>query len=352
MTEYLSKKIRILSFAAIIMVVLLHSYNLDTLFGGQPLVVEKNFNWFIQHFFSNGITRIAVPLFFIISGFLFFFKFEPTVTDYSQKVSKRFKTLFVPYVLWSLLGIALYFLLQSVPQSAAFFSNGLIRDYTFLQLFDRSFLHPIPYQLWFIRDLMLFVVGAPLVFFTIKYTRGIILLPLALTWLIDLEYVILSNEALLFFFVGAYIAIINKKIIAIDFADKAIYLVILWIILVVSKVSLAFFGNEEQLATLIVYRLSVVIGLLAVWSFYDFTLRNKNPKVYAIFKLSFFIFAIHEPMLTIIKKVLFALLGTNEMSCLIIYVLAPVIALAVAITLGILLKRNFTGIYKITTGDR
>ena len=353
MTEYLSKKITILSFLAILIVVLLHAYNLDTLFKGQPLVMPKGVNWYVQNFFSNGLTRIAVPMFFVISGYLFFLKFELTFADYSIKVGKRIKTLFVPYVLWSFLGIVLYFTLQSVPQSAVFFSNGLIRDFTFPQLLDRLFLHPIPYQFWFIRDLMLFVVCAPLVFLLVKYTKGFILLPLVATWAINFDFVILSNEALLYFFAGAYIAIENKKLLTADFSNKALLLTLIWIIAVASKVTLEFLGHEQELLTLLVFKFSIAIGLLAAWALYDLNQKNK-PAVpsHSIFKLSFFIYAIHEPMLTIIKKVLFTVLGTEEMQCLLIYAIAPAIAIGIAIAAGLLMKRYLTKIYNILTGDR
>ena len=71
MNEFLSSKIRNISFLCMVMVVQLHSYNLDIKQFGEPEIIVKDVNWAIQNFISNGLTRIAVPFFFIISGYLF-----------------------------------------------------------------------------------------------------------------------------------------------------------------------------------------------------------------------------------------------------------------------------------------
>ena len=53
---------------------------------------------------SNVISHCAVPTFFLISGFLFFYKVrEWNLSVYGNKLRKRFWSLLVPYVLWILL---------------------------------------------------------------------------------------------------------------------------------------------------------------------------------------------------------------------------------------------------------
>lgn len=72
MNKYLSDKLRIISLISIIMVVFLHSYNVTVKFSPGNMSFNDGYNVFIQNFFSQGITRIAVPIFFCISGYLFF----------------------------------------------------------------------------------------------------------------------------------------------------------------------------------------------------------------------------------------------------------------------------------------
>ena len=104
MTNYLSQKIKLISFFSIVMVVVLHSYNIDIKQNGVVLALPKDFNWFLQTFFSFGVTRIAVPIFFIISGFLFFKDAQNEYPRFNQKILKRFKTLVIPYFFWVLFG--------------------------------------------------------------------------------------------------------------------------------------------------------------------------------------------------------------------------------------------------------
>ena len=92
MDNYTSQKIKITSFLLMIMVVFLHSYNLDIKQGSQLVFFEKDYNWLIQNFISYGITRIAVPLFFLISGFLFVYSSSFSLEDYKVKVPTRVRS--------------------------------------------------------------------------------------------------------------------------------------------------------------------------------------------------------------------------------------------------------------------
>lgn len=49
------------------------------------------------------VTHIAVPTFFLISGFLFFVNFQEWSWEgYKKKMSSRVKTLLIPYVFWNI----------------------------------------------------------------------------------------------------------------------------------------------------------------------------------------------------------------------------------------------------------
>ena len=67
-TTYLSDKIKVLSFAAIILVLYIHSG-----FHDYPHeILGMEFNHALQSVISGKLGRCAVPLFFMISGSLFF----------------------------------------------------------------------------------------------------------------------------------------------------------------------------------------------------------------------------------------------------------------------------------------
>lgn len=66
----------------------------------DPLCWESIYD-FVRIAGSNVITHCAVPVFFMISGFLFFYKVkEWNLSVYGQKLRKRWRSLAVPYLLW------------------------------------------------------------------------------------------------------------------------------------------------------------------------------------------------------------------------------------------------------------
>lgn len=70
---------------------------------------------------SHVLTHIAVPTFYLISGFLFFINFQKWSWEgYKKKLSSRIKTLLVPYLLWN----AIPFLLAVLAMLAAVAIKG------------------------------------------------------------------------------------------------------------------------------------------------------------------------------------------------------------------------------------
>ena len=99
-TSSFSAVITALRFPLIIMVVAIHliSDKLTLPQWGAP-------NWlyiYVSEFLSHSLPRIAVPMFFFISGYYAFYK-----KDWSQRsiwtveLKKRVKTLLIPYLLWN-----------------------------------------------------------------------------------------------------------------------------------------------------------------------------------------------------------------------------------------------------------
>ena len=67
--------------------------------------------------FVEGIARIGVPLFFFISGFLFFYYDDFSKNVYLGKIKKRFKSLVVPYIFWNLVVVGFYFKFWTVSSN-------------------------------------------------------------------------------------------------------------------------------------------------------------------------------------------------------------------------------------------
>ena len=101
--ELQSKTIAFLRFPLIVGVVLIHCYYKELPIGGVkvPVMDEYPIYKLIADLFSQVLARTAVPLFFLISGYLFFYKSSFSWPMYGSKLRKRAQTLLLPYLFWN-----------------------------------------------------------------------------------------------------------------------------------------------------------------------------------------------------------------------------------------------------------
>ena len=172
--ELLSKTISFLRFPLIIGVVFIHNNLSAVNIQGNIIRFDQ---WpavqFIMNLCSTVLAAISVPLFFIISGFLLFYKVEDfNKSIYIKKLKSRSKSLLIPYIIWNFIGF-LILLIELHPIFSSLFP--LLRNYRidithFLSYFWVAKLPismsgpgtPINTPLWFIRDIFVFVTISPI----------------------------------------------------------------------------------------------------------------------------------------------------------------------------------------------
>ncbi len=354
MNDYLRTKLRSLSIVATFFVVFVHSFNL--IFDNpsiNQLYLSSGLG-FTQNFISQGITRVASPLFFLISGYLFFSNLRESSKSYFLKVKGRVNTLLIPYLFWSFWGLLFFFIVQSIPQLTGFFSNNLVTSYSVSELVSTWLLNPIPYQLWFLRDLMMLVLLAPLLYYLVKFL-GIFALPLFMvTWFMEIDFILFDGRSLLFFMTGLYLSRNPQFLTEKRFGEKANMFLFLWITLSLIKTTLVFYADDYYLIGFI-HKISVLFGILALFSLYDKLYQHKDISKspwFKYFSLSFFIYTSHEPILTVAKKTLFFVLGKSDIAMLINYFSAPIIAIAICLIVGNFIRGNMPRLYKFVSGGR
>ncbi|MBR3922422.1 MAG: acyltransferase [Kiritimatiellae bacterium] len=127
--------------------------------------------WFWETWGYFGVFLIAVPFFFVCSGFFLAAHMEETGWWYRECL-KRVRTLVVPYIIWSLA----YAFLPLTMEFAANIMHGKIAipqtDFGLRFLIDTMGLSPfrLPrhYSLWYLRTLIIFVVLSPIFLFLIR----------------------------------------------------------------------------------------------------------------------------------------------------------------------------------------
>lgn len=343
----LSQTISSLRFPMSVMVVFIHANAvIQCLPVGSSFPFYAKDHLFFRYIFelvSNIIARVAVPTFFIISGFLFFYGFQFSVNAYLKKLKSRFHSLFIPYFSWNLLIIVFYFGLQYFTNGVLFGNNKALIDYTvndFLALFWSSndfWSYPIDWPLWFIRNLMVLVVLSPIFFLVAKYLRYWLVLILLVIWILGGSFsnCFIDFDSILFFYIGACLGL-NQ----VDFVSKVKkYQGVLLALYLLSVLAIFVFRVEG-----VVLRFSILVGITLFVSLFANLLdsgRICSDSPFSVFldSGSFFVFAFHAFPLVMSIKVAIAYMRPNtSLDFILIYFGCVFIVIALALCLFRLVK--------------
>lgn len=368
MNAYFSKKIKILSFFAIIGVVFCHAYNYYNRFLQPTTVIAEGTTpgAMLQFFISNGLVRFGVPIFFIFSGYLFFHQFEFSWKGYLKKVGKRIKTLVVPYLIWTALaGTFLYFVYMCVGlerYSIVWEKVGAMLEYGIV-----TWLFSSPaFQLWFVMDLFKLVILSPVLYLLVKKLKWIPIVLFGILWVLEIHYVI-NAEALLFFSLGAYWAVHKLSItgmteLSSDSRENTKYKKItklfafLWVAgCFIYALCSASMGQYPYIpyVLLILYKVNVISGIVAVWRLYDLNAKWLREKRWLQVAAShtFMVYVLHEPMQHLFTDMCLEKWQFNGAHTM-VYFLLPVVMICFCVVVGILLKKVCPKVHSVLTGGR
>ena len=168
-TEATSQKIKNMSIICALLVVTIHI----------PFP-ETGLSWLFNRVFRGGIAAVAVPYFFVVSGYFLSAHFGESGW-YGRELRKRVRTLLVPFVVWTAIAICLVTPIQIVADILAerpfgttpYFSNG---RWLGAIGFDLRRAPSCVGALWYVRCLLLFVVLSPLFRLLVTHLGGLWLL--------------------------------------------------------------------------------------------------------------------------------------------------------------------------------
>ena len=160
LTEDISFRLSFLKLISIVAVVYLHMYTSSIRNRGNDIELSIFYFTFVVEKCIHNITAFAVPLFFCISGFLFFVK--DYNAGYKNFLWKKTKGVLFPYLLWNTICIFYLFLLEHLPVLGEFFvkafpeiSSWGLTDWIHAFIGFEKGWFPVLYPLWFLQTLYL-----------------------------------------------------------------------------------------------------------------------------------------------------------------------------------------------------
>ena len=354
-----SRTIDVLRFVLIVYVVLIHDY---TSTRGIIDLGEFPAYRFFSFLISLEAAQVAVPAFFFISGFLFFLHRRP----YKEKIKREGRSLIIPYILWNGLILLLYLLLESIPALRQFLSgnNPPVGEYRLIDLvrafwdggsWDGGNGTPILHQFWYLRNLIILSLTSPLVALIIRWTRWVGPTLLIIAWMFYPGQAFLI-ESIALFTAGAWFSL-GKRDFLTWFRSVAKPVYMIYPLLVIANMVLrdnVYFIFLDRLGFLsgVVFTANLTAYFISAADRRAVTAGLQPRQSYAPLRpLSFFIFALHDPMLTFVKRaVMKASEPLTDMSLTAIYFITPLLVIGICIGIYRFMARYMQPVLKVMTG--
>lgn len=252
-----------------LMVIFIHAFTLVP-------TEEHTLFYSMKVYFSFVLPRTAVPMFFIYSGFFFFKGNSFNIEIYKDKIKKRVKTLFVPYVLWCAIASPFIYLTEhSIRKNGISFLDLLFRTFL-VNSYESSKEYPpqwIGYEipkitvinmpLWYIRDLIILILLSPLVYLFIKnkyVARGTLMILLVLYVLYDTDSIpFFGIDCFFYFFVGAFLSYYS-----INIKSEANHKMLIVLSLIASAVFFCYYWKNEGTMLRHIYIILSSMALLSL----------------------------------------------------------------------------------------
>lgn len=372
-----SESINMLRFPLAILVVFVHGFGADIdvselhASGLTGLAASD----YIRLFFSVVIARSAVPIFFIISGYLLFLKVEEyNKTVYISKLRKRWHSLVIPYfswivllILWTLMFKVGGILLHGKPWTGFldYFQNGYLHMLWDSSVWDERTTWlgiethnsgPVLLPFWYMRDLIMMVVISPVIYWLIKKLKIIFIILMLAIYVFDIRVSWMSGTftcASLFFSLGAYFAIKKQDFTDVLWKWKKIICPVAVALMIYQTYTGSAMGDEIS---------KMIHPWLVIFQSFAFILLASAlcnyPKLYGMNKklarTSFFIYALHPFILYNIISIINKVMPMRDTWYVMTfnYLSAPLLCVGICIGIYWMSQKLMPGVLGVIVGER
>lgn len=358
-SAYSDGKIRNICLLLSVAVAFNHSRTISLFYGWEGVSLEPvsadylqrpPFEILLQHFLSGALGRITNPFFFLISGFLFFYGWQPTLAGWWGKMRKRMFTLLVPFLVWGFIGklVNLGDWLFTRPDSLAEQSDALIQGLP--GVWELLISMPSSGQLWFVRALLLIMLAAPVLALLIAKLRASLLLVIFAVYVSPWQtpWDSVDKSAICFFSFAATLGFLRANIewksrVLVQWASAA------WL-------SLAAIYTALSLVTVwdltLLFKFLILAGVPGIWALYELVPNAIHDWLGRLSPYRFFVYMGFEPLLTIVQDKYYASLAPSQATHLLGYLCFPTLVVALCLAVACLLRRGAPNVYSFLSGGR
>lgn len=321
--------------------------------GGKIFEYQLNINSFAQIFFSQGLCWVAVPTFFLISGYLFYNGLQEW--DYKRwykKLEKRIYSLLIPYLLWNLIAFLIFYLVQMLKANSVIGLFDFFRTNGLHFLWDSHNNKPMDFPLWFVRDLIVAVLFSPFVYWLVKKMNSIPIIILGVLAVCDVRVpgLNISFLSLYFFSLGCYVCLLKLDLH--DFCSK--YEITSYSLTLLLCILMVLFYGCPPIWKIAHHMLQLIAPFAVISLSYHLSntiVRNIGLR---LSRTSFFIFAVHGIYVVLVFQKLFTrlLVSNGSFALLIAYISTIVCTLASCLILYFVLNKTIPRTLKILCGSR
>ena len=332
-------KITWFSFLFSMLVIWVHSNNAELYLAKESPCFASVYS--LERGLGNGVGQIAVPGFFMISGYLFYR--NCTWEKIGAKLKSRVKSVLVPYMLWNFLYYLGYVVASRLPWLDQVVGKGVI-PFTLSATVDAIINYTYNYVFWYLFQLILLILLAP-VFYPVLHNRWGRILLTAFLWglvALDIRLPYLNADAAVYYTTGAMLAICaNSQVESGEhpFLPGALC----------AAASILFYRvglSRAWIPCFVLCRLTAVAG---VWMLLP---AKHLPEAKSFMRCNFFLYATHFALVRLINKSGVQLFYGSPEAALGLYVTMPFLVLAVVYPAGWILRRYLPSVWILLNGAR
>lgn len=317
----------------------------------SPFLGANGFIDWVRVFLGDSLFRVGVPCLSAISGYLMFRR-GLDAFHYGKTIRSKARTVLLPFLIWNLSFLALVVLGQKGGIGFGYLPdaiNAAPRDLATLSLATEGL--PINVPLYFLRDLLLCILLAPVLGILIKrYPLTMLALFFAYAVLPVPGVIFLKKSILFGFSCGIYASLHQLDIRSLDRHAAMISALFLTAAILLAT-ALYWTGPDYPVWIDMLRSLTAICGIAGSWAISAILIRSRlGQQLSGSEGLSFWIFCAHYPLL-----IAFWMLWNRTAHpglYPLFYFATPVLALLILVASHSVAKRLAPKLHAVLTGSR